>query len=93
MGRTRARSTTYKPSLAARIGRAIYRLRNTNGLPLRPVGDGSDPEPALRACDERLRDLASATGELAAAIIEQVAAVRTDRLAEALLRVSTLSHE
>ena len=93
MGRTKARSTTYKPTLAARIDRAIYRLRNTNGLPLRPVGDGSDPEPVLHACNERLRELASATSELAAAITEQVGPVRTDRLAEALGRVSALLHE
>jgi hypothetical protein len=93
VGRTKARSTTYEPSLAARIDRAIYRLRNTNGLPLQPVGDGSDPEPVLHACQERLRDLASAAGELASAITEQVGPVRTDRLAEALGRVSALLHE
>ena len=93
MGRTKARSTTYKPSLAARIDRAIYRLRNTNGLPLQPVGDDSDPEPVLHACNDRLRELASATGQLAAAITEQVGAVQTDRLAEALARVSTLLHK
>jgi hypothetical protein len=44
-GTNKERSTTYKPTLAARIDRSIYRLRNTNGLPLRPVGDDSDPEP------------------------------------------------
>ena len=93
MGRTKARSTTYKPSLAARIDRAIYRLRSTNGLPLRPVGDDSDPEPVLHACNDRVRDLASATGELAAAVTEQVGAVQTDRLAEALRRATTLLRE
>jgi hypothetical protein len=93
VGRTKARSSTYKPSLASRIDRAIYRLRNTNGLPLRPVGDDSDPEPVLHACQERLRDLAAAAGELAAAITEQVGPVRTDRLAEALGRVSALLQE
>jgi len=81
VGRTKARSTTYKPSLGARIDRAIYRLGNANGLPLRPVGDQSDPEPVLKACNERMRDLASAASELAAAI-----PVRTDRLSEALGR-------
>jgi hypothetical protein len=49
VGRTKTRSTTYKPSRAARIDRAIYRLRNTNGLPLRTVGDDGDPEPVLHA--------------------------------------------
>ena len=93
MGRTKARSTTYRPSLAAHIDRAIYRLRNTNGLPLRPVGDDSDPEPVLRACDDRLRVLASAAGELASAITEQVGPVQTDRLTEALRKVSALLHE
>ena len=93
MGRTKARSTTYKPSLAARIDRALYRLRNANGLPLRPIGDDSDPEPVLRACNERLRELESATTELAAAVTEQVGAVQTDRLADALGRVSALLHE
>jgi hypothetical protein len=39
VGRTKARTTTDTPTLSARIDRAIYRLRNTNGLPLRPVGD------------------------------------------------------
>jgi len=68
-------------------------LCNTNGLPLRPVGDDSDPEPVLHACNDRVRDLASATGELAAAITEQVGAVQTDRLAEALGRASALLHE
>ena len=47
----------------------------------------------LHACQERLRDLASAAGELASAITEQVGPVRTDRLAEALGRVSALLHE
>ncbi len=92
MGR-KARSTTYEPSLPARIDRAIYRLRNTNGLPLRPVGDDSDPEPVLQACNDRLRDLAMATSELAAAITEQVGLVRTDRLGRALGRVSALLNE
>ena len=93
MGRTTARSTTYKPSLASRIDRAIYRLRNTNGLPLRPVGDGSDPEAVLHACQERLRDLASAAGELTGAITEQVGPVQTDRLAQALRTAATLLRE
>jgi hypothetical protein len=85
VGRTKARSTTCKPTLAARIDRAVYRLLR-NELPLRLVGDGCDPEPVLHACQERLRDLASAAGKLAAAITEQVGPVRTDRLAEALGR-------
>ena len=62
-------------------------------MPLRPGGDDSDPEPVLHACQERLRDLASAAGELAAAITEQVGPVRTDRLDEALGRVSAPLHE
>ena len=74
------------------IDRAIYRLRNTNGLPLRPVGDDSDPEPVLHACNERLRDLASAACELASAIAEQVGPVRSGRLTEALGRVFALLH-
>jgi hypothetical protein len=93
VGRTKARGTTYKPSLAARIDRAIYRLRNTNGLPLRPVSDDSDPEPVLHSCAEWMRELASAAGELASAITEQVGPVRTDRLADALGRVSALLRE
>jgi hypothetical protein len=93
VGRTKARSTKYEPSLPARIDCAICRLRNTNGLPLRPVGDDSDPEPVLHACNDRLRDLAMAASELAAAITEQVGPVRTDRLARALGRVSALLNE
>ena len=56
-------------------------------------GDDGDPEPVLRACDERLRDLASATVELAAAITEQVGSVRTDRLSEALRLAAALLRE
>jgi len=49
-GRTRARTVTDRPSLLARIERAIYRLQNAHGLPLQPLGDGSDPEAVLRDC-------------------------------------------
>ena len=38
------------PSMLARIERAIYRLQNTHGLPLQPLGDGSDPPVVLRDC-------------------------------------------
>ena len=41
---TRARTVADNPSLLARIDRAIYRLGNTHGLPLQPVGDTGDPE-------------------------------------------------
>ena len=55
-GRTRARTVTDQPSLLARIDRAIYRLQNTHGLPLQPLGEGSDPEAVLRDCaDDHVR--------------------------------------
>jgi hypothetical protein len=50
-------------------------------------------KPAEEPVLERLRDLAAAAGELASAITEQVGPVRTNRLAEALGRVSALLHE
>jgi hypothetical protein len=84
VGRTRARRTTYEPSLSARIDRAIYRLHNTNGLPLQPIGDGSDPETVLRDCGADHVRMRGALCELREAVLEQVGKDQTDRLRHAL---------
>ena len=88
--RTRPRLVQDQPTLAARIDRALYRLRNANGLPLQLTGDGSDPEAVLCACNEHLTKLQGMLGELADAVIEQVGCVQTDRLARALSVAKTL---
>ena len=78
--RTRARTVTDKPSLLARIDRAIYRPQNTHGLPLEPLGDGGDPEAVLRDCaDDHVR-MRRVLCELREAILEQVGTDQTDRL-------------
>jgi|SRR5688572_2272257 len=78
--RTRARTVTDKPSLLSRIDRALYRLQNTNGLPLKPLGHGGDPEPVLRACSVSHQQLRRVLTELSQAVLEQVGDVQTDRL-------------
>jgi hypothetical protein len=83
-GRTRPRIVTDQPSLLARIERAIYRLQNTHGLPLQPLGDGSDPEVVLRDCGGYHQDMRRVLSELREAILEQVGTDRTDRLSRAL---------
>ena|SRR5688572_13318016 len=72
-----------QPSLLARIDRATYRLQNTHGLPLQPLGDGSDPEAVLCACAaDRVRML-RVLCELRGAVLEQVGKDQTDRLRHA----------
>ena len=83
-GRTRPRTVTDQPSLPARIERAIYRLQNTHGLPLQPLGDGSDPEAVLRDCADDHVHMRRALCELREAILEQVGKDQTDRLRQAL---------
>ena len=83
-GRTRARTVTDRPSLLARIERAIYRLQNAHGLPLQPLGDGSDPEAVLRDCAADHLDMRRVLQELREAILEQVGKDQTDRLGQAL---------
>jgi len=83
-GRTRALAVADQPSLLARIDRAIYRLQNTHGLPLQPLGDGSDPEVVLRDCaDDHVR-MRRVLCELREAVLEQVGDDQTDRLRRAL---------
>jgi hypothetical protein len=84
MRRTRARTVTDQPSLHARIDRAIYRLQNTHGLPLQPLGDGSDPEAVLRACADDHVHMRRVLCELREAVVEQVGEDQTDRLRHAL---------
>ena len=83
-GRTRARTVTDQPSLLARIERAIYRLQNTHGLPLQPLGDGSDPEAVLRDCADDHVHMRRVLCELREAVLEQVGKDQTDRLRQAL---------
>ena len=79
----RPRTVTDQPSLLARIDRAIYRLQNTHGLPLQPLGDGSDPEAVLRDCaDDHVR-MRRALCELREAVLEQVGTDQMDRLSRA----------
>jgi hypothetical protein len=82
--RTRARTATDGPTLLARIERAIYRLRNTHGLPLKPLADGSDPEEVLTDCALVHQQLRQALMELREATLEQVGLVQTHRLGYAL---------
>ena len=81
---TRTRTVTDQPSLLARIERAIYRLRNTHGLPLQPLGDGSDPEAVLRDCAADHVHMRRVLSDLREAIMEQVGIDQTDRLRQAL---------
>ena len=83
-GRTRPRTVTDQPSLLARIDRAIYRLQNTHGLPLQPLGDGSDPDTVLRDCGADHLQIRRVLAELREAICEQVGHDQTDRLRHAL---------
>ena len=83
-GRTKSRTVTDQPSLLARIDRAIYRLQNTHGLPLQPLGDTSDPEVVLRDCGADHQDMRRVLCELREAILEQVGTDQTDRLSRAL---------
>ena len=83
-GRTTARTVTDQPSLLARIERAIYRLENTHGLPLQPLGDGSDPEVVMRECADAHVQMRRVLSELREAVLEQVGKDQTDRLRHAL---------
>jgi hypothetical protein len=83
-GRTRARTVADQPSLLARIERAIFRLQNTHGLPLQPLGDGSDPEVVLRDCAHDRVQMRRVLCELREAVLEQVGKDQTDRLRKAL---------
>jgi hypothetical protein len=82
--RTKARTVTDQPSLLARIERAIYRLQNTHGLQLQPVGDGSDPETVLRDCGDEHVHVRRVLCELREAVLEQVGNDPTDWLRQAL---------
>ena len=82
--RTTARTVTDQPSLLARIERAIYRLQNTHGLPLQPLGDESDPESVLRDCGDRHVHMRRVLLELREAVMEQVGTDQTDWLHHAL---------
>ena len=83
-GRTRPRTVTDRPSLLARIERAIYRLQNTHGLPLQLLRDGSDPEAVLRNCAGDHVQMRLVLCELREAVLEQVGEDQTDRLRQAL---------
>lgn len=83
-GRTKPRTVTDQPSLLARIERAIYRLQNTHGLPLQPLGDGSDPEIVLRDCADSHVHTRRVLSELREAVLEQVGKDQTDRLRSVL---------
>ena len=62
----------------------MYRLQNTHGLPLQPLGDGRDPAVVLRGCaDDHVRTR-RVLGELREAVLEQVGKDQTDRLRHAL---------
>jgi hypothetical protein len=80
-----------KPSLLARIDRAIYRLQNTHGLPLQPLGDGSDPEPVLRDCAADHLHIRRVLCELREAVLEQVGKDQTDRLRQAFSEAVNVS--
>ena len=82
--RTKSGTVTDQPSLLARIDRAIYRLQNTHGLPLQPLGDGSDPEAVLRDCAVEYVHMRRVLCELREAVLEQVGKDQTDRLRRAL---------
>jgi hypothetical protein len=92
-GRRRAGTVDYKQSLLTRIDCALYRLQNTHGLPLKPLGDESDPEPVLLQCRERQQQLRRVLLELREAVVEQVGAVQTDRLRYALADATTALQE
>ena len=83
-GRTKSRTVTDQPSLLARIERAIYRLQNAHGLPLQPLGDGSDPEVVLRDCAGDHVHMRRVLCELREAVLEQVGKDQTDRLRHAI---------
>ena len=82
--RTWARTVTDQPSLLARIDRAIYRLKNTHGLPLQPLCDGCDPEAVLRDCADDHVHMRRVLCELREAVLEQVGKDQMDRLRHAL---------
>jgi len=83
-GRTRPRTVTDQPSLLSRIDRAIYRLQNTHGLPLQPLGDGSDPQVLVRECADDHVHMRGVLCELREAVLEQVGEDQTDRLRRSL---------
>ena len=83
-GRTKSRTVTDQPSLLARIDRAIYRLQNTHGLPLQPLGDRSDPVAVLRECAADHVEMRRVLCELREAVLDQVGKDQTDRLRQAL---------
>ena len=70
--------------MLARIERAIYRLQNTHGVPLQPLGDGSDPEVVLRDCADARVQMRRVLCELREAVLEQVGKDQTDRLRQAV---------
>jgi hypothetical protein len=82
--RTKSLTVTDQPSLLARIERAIYRLQNAHGLPLQPLGDGSDAEAVLRDCADDHVHMRRVLCQLREAVLEQVGKDQTDRLRQAL---------
>ena len=62
----------------------IYRFQHTHGLPLQPLGDGSDPEAVLRDCADDHVHMRRVLCELREAVLEQVGKDQTDRLRHAL---------
>jgi len=83
-GRTRARTVADRPSLLARIDRAIDWLQNAHGLPLQPLSGGGDPEAVLRDCADDHVQMRRVLCELREAVLEQVGTDQTDRLRHAL---------
>ena len=63
---------------------AIYRFQRTHGLPLEPLGDGSDPKDVLRDCGLDHQEMRRVLCELREAVLEQVGKDQTDRLRHAL---------
>jgi hypothetical protein len=78
------RTVVDEPSLVERINRALYRLQHTQGLPLKPLGDTSDPDVVLRECSFDHLRMRAVLSELREAILEQVGTDQTDRLRRAL---------
>jgi hypothetical protein len=84
-GRSRsARTDVDRPSLLARIDRALCRLDASRARPLQPLGDGADPDAVLRDCAAALHAAHGLMLELRDAVVEQVGPVQTDRLRCAL---------
>lgn len=55
-----------------------------HALPLQPLGDGSDPETALRDCADDHVHMRRVLWEVREAVLEQVGKDQTDRLRYAL---------